>query len=57
MFSNPVEDFDGACYIKDGKKEEQDYKVVDQEVWILLFNKYGGNEIRRKSISVPTDDP
>ena len=31
--------------------------MVDREVWQRLSSKYGGTEIRRKSIAVPTDDP
>ena len=26
-------DFDGSFFFKNGKKEEQDFKVVDNEVW------------------------
>ena len=44
-------------YFRNGKKEDQDFKIVDREVWSKLFSKYGGFEIRRKSIAVPTDDP
>ena len=50
-------DYHGSFYIKNGKKENQDFKVVDGDVWNKLFSKYGGMEIRRKSIAVPTDDP
>ena len=50
-------DYDGSLFIKNGKKEEQDFKVVDREVWQRLSSKYGGAEIKRKSIAVPTDDP
>lgn len=31
--------------------------MVDFEIWSKLINRYGGNEIRRKSISVPTEEP
>ena len=56
VFAND-RDYDGAFFIKNGKKEEQDFKVVDREVWQRLSSKYGGTEIKRKSIAVPTDDP
>lgn len=34
-----------------------DFKVVDEQVWEILYNKYGGKELRRKSIVVPTEIP
>ena len=51
------EDFYGKFYLRDGKKEDTDFKVVDKQVWDKLFSKYGGRELRRKSICVPTDNP
>ena len=51
------EDYYGKFYLLDGKKEDQDFKVVDEQVWNKLFSKYGGRELRRKSIAVPTENP
>ena len=53
----PEEDFYCNYYLQAGKKENQDYRVVDYEVWNKLYSKYGGNEVPRKSIAVPTDNP
>jgi hypothetical protein len=35
-------------------KEEQDYKILDQESWCYLYDLYGGVDIPRYSITVPT---
>jgi len=51
------QDYFGSFYLKDGKKEDVDFKVVDEQVWEILYNKYGGKELRRKSIAVPTEIP
>ena len=53
----PVDDEYNGFYIKNGKKENQDFKIVDEDVWKKLHSKYGGKELRRKSIAVPTDNP
>ena len=53
----PVDDEYNGFYIKNGKKENQDFKIVDEDVWKKLHSKYGGMELRRKSIAVPTDNP
>jgi hypothetical protein len=53
----PKDDFFGKFYLKQGRKEDQDFKVVDEQVWNRLFGKYGGKEVRRHSIAVPTDSP
>lgn len=55
MASN--DDYYGKFYLADGKKEDQDFKVIDEQVWNKLFSKYGGRELRRKSIAVPTENP
>jgi len=44
-------------YLKPGKKENQDYKVVDQEAWKMLSARYAGIALRRYSIAVPTENP
>lgn len=51
-----TEDFSGNLHLKTGKKEEVHYKVVDQEVWNILHAQYGGCQIPRLSVSVPTED-
>ena len=56
VFTNEL-DFYGMFYLKDSKKEDEDFKVVDEQVWNILYPKYGGNEMRRKSITVPTENP
>lgn len=42
-----IDDFLGNYYLRPGKKEGQDFKVVDEEVWNILHKKYGGKEVRR----------
>ena len=53
----PKDDYFGKFYLKQGKKEDQDFKIVDVQVWNRLYGKYGGKEVRRHSIAVPTDNP
>jgi hypothetical protein len=43
-------------HLKDSCKEDIHYKVVDEETWLYLVDKYGGDSIPRLSIAVPTDD-
>lgn len=43
-------------HLKDSCKEDINFKVVDEETWNYLFNKYGGDSVPRLSIAVPTDD-
>lgn len=43
-------------HLKDSCKEDVHYKVVDEETWLYLYNKYGGDSVPRLSIAVPTDD-
>ena len=56
IFTNKT-DFYGGFYLRDGVKEDEDFKVLDQQVWNILHPRYGGNELRRKSIAVPTENP
>ena len=56
IFTNKL-DYYGGLYLRDGVKEDEDFKVLDQEVWNILYPRYGGNELRRKSIAVPTENP
>jgi DUSP domain len=37
-------------YFKPNMHERYDYKIINQELWTFLFNKYGGDEIKRYSV-------
>ena len=50
-------DFFENFHLKKGMKEDQHYKVVDKEVWDILFGQYGGNIVARISVTVQTEDP
>ena len=50
-------DFFDNWHLKRGIKEDQHYKVIDQETWNILFNQYGGNIVPRISVAVQTEDP
>lgn len=52
-----TDDFYGHTYLRKGKKEDQDFKVLDEQVWNRLYKKYGGREIRRHSVAVQTENP
>jgi hypothetical protein len=44
-----------SLHLKDTCKEDQHYKVVDEDVWAYLYSIYGGKAIQRYSIEVQTD--
>ena len=50
-------DFFDNWHLKRGIKEDQHYKVIDQETWNILFSQYGGNIVPRISVAVQTEDP
>ena len=37
-------------------KEDEHYKVLDEQTWNYLFNKYSGVDIPRLSIAIPSGD-
>lgn len=44
----------GNYHLKDGIKEDVHYKVVDDITWRFLYEIYGGTDMPRLSIQVPT---
>ena len=49
-------DFHENYHLKNGKKDGTDYKIVDKAVWDRLHAQYGGAQIPRISVTVPTED-
>ena len=37
-------------YFKPNMHERYDYKIINQELWTFLFEKYGGDEIKRYAV-------
>ena len=37
-------------YFKPNMHERHDYKIINQELWTFLFEKYGGDEIKRYAV-------
>lgn len=37
-------------YLRSNIRERQDYKIINEELWKFLFEKYGGSTIKRYSI-------
>jgi hypothetical protein len=46
--------FYNGNYLKDRLSEDVHYKVVDERTWSFLFEIYGGQDLPRLSIAVPT---
>lgn len=38
-------------------KEDQDFKVLDDATWQVLFKHYGGKDVPRMSVTLQTEDP
>ena len=55
---NLMGDFVEALYPKRTAKENEDYIIVNQEVWEFLTERYGvEHDISRKSVQVPSETP
>ena len=51
------QEFSNNWHLKRGMKEDQHFKLVDREVWEILFNQYSGRLVPRTSVAVETEDP
>jgi len=56
LFEHKHDYFYGNLHLKDTCKEDVHYKVVDEQTWLYLYQKYGGDSVPRLSIEVPADD-
>ena len=48
--------FFGSNFLKDGMREDIHYKVLDDQTWRFLHERYGGIDVPRLSIELPKDN-